>query len=74
MYSGAGFDKERDLFEEVVQLRHENKRKDEEIQSLKQKLNEAYEFMKRFMIEEVTLFEKFMQVVKEKVRDFAGIR
>lgn len=74
MYSGAGSDREHDLFEEVVQLRYENERKDGEIRGLKQKLNEAYEFMKRFMIGEITLFEKFMQGVKEKVRDFVGIR
>ena len=53
---------------------YENEKKDEEIRSLKQKLNEAYEFMKWFMIGEITLFEKFMQGVKEKVRDFVGIR
>ena len=74
VYSGAGSDREHDLFEEVVQLRYENEKKDGEILSLKQKLNEAYEFMKRFMIGEVTLFEKFMQGMKEKVRDFVGIR
>lgn len=50
MYSGAGSEREHDLFEEVVQLRYENERKDGEIRSLKQKLNEAYEFMKRLMI------------------------
>ncbi|BCK01325.1 hypothetical protein bsdcttw_43650 [Anaerocolumna chitinilytica] len=60
MYSGAGSDKEHDLFEEVVQLRYENEKKDGEIRSLKQKLNDAYEFVKRFMIGEMTLFEKFM--------------
>ncbi len=74
MYSGDGSDREHDLFEEVVQLRYENEQKDGEIRSLKQKLNDSYEFMKRFMIGEVTLFEKFMQRVKEKVRGFAGIR
>jgi hypothetical protein len=74
MYSGAGSDREHDLFEEVLQLRYENERKEGEIKSLKLKLNDAYEFMKRFIIGEVTLFEKFMQGVKEKVRDFVGIR
>lgn len=60
MYSGAGSDRKQVLFEEVVQLRYENERKDGEIRSLKQKLNDVYEFMKRFMIGEVTLLEKFM--------------
>ena len=54
------------MVEEVVQLRYEKKKG--EIRSLKQKLSDAYEFMKRFMIGEVTLFEKFMQGVEEKVR------
>ena len=60
MYSGAGSDREHDLFEEVV-LRYESEKKDGEIRRLKQILNETYEFMKRFMIGEVTLFDKFMQ-------------
>lgn len=72
MYSGAGSEKEHDLFEEVVQLRYENERKDGEIRSLKQKLNDAYEFMKRFMIGEVTLFEKFMQGGEGKGKRFCG--
>ena len=63
MYSGSVSDREHNLFEEVVQLQYE-----------KQKLNDAYEFMKRFMIVQITLFEKFIQRVEEKVRDFVVIR
>lgn len=34
MYSGAGSDREHDLFEEVVHHRYENEQKDREIRSL----------------------------------------
>lgn len=61
IYNGAGSDREHVLFEEVVRLRYESEKKDGEIWTLKQKMNEAYEFMKRFVIGEVALFEKFMQ-------------
>jgi len=74
MYNCTGSEREHNLFEEVVRLRYENEKKNGEIRTLKQRLNEAYEFVKRFVIGEVTFFEKFMDVVKEKVRDIVGVR
>lgn len=61
MYNGSGSVRKYGLFEEVAQLRYENKKKDREIRSSKQMLNEAYEIIKRFVIGGMTLFEKFMQ-------------
>ena len=41
----------------------------EENQSLKDKLEKAYEFMKQFVIGGMNLLEKFLEWIGEKVRD-----
>lgn len=39
-------DKEYNLFEELVKLQYENKKRDGEVLTLKQKLNDVYKFIK----------------------------
>lgn len=41
----------------------------EENQSLKDKLEKAYEFMKQFVIGGINLLEQFMEWIGEKVKD-----
>ena len=41
----------------------------EENQSLKDKLEKAYEFMKQFVIGGMNLLEKFLEWIGEKVKD-----
>ena len=57
------------LKEQVIELRYQNTVLKEENQSLKEKLNQAYEFMKQFVIEGMNLLEKFKLWIGEKVRD-----
>ena len=57
------------LKEQVIELRYQNMVLKEENQSLKEKLNQAYEFMKQFVIEGMNLLEKFKLWIGEKVRD-----
>lgn len=60
------------LKEEVINLRYENRQLKEENLRLKTKLEKAYEFMKQFVIEGRSLFDKFMEWIGEKVRDVRG--
>lgn len=69
MYVGSNTtDKEKDMFEEIVQLRYENAKKDDEIKTLKQRLNQTYDFMKQFTIGGINMLEKFLQSIGERVQ------
>lgn len=57
------------LKEQVIELRYQNMVLKDENQTLKEKLNQAYEFMKQFVIEGMNMLEKFKIWVGEKVRD-----
>ena len=57
------------LKEQVIELRYQNMVLKDENQTLKEKLNQAYEFMKQFVIEGMNMLEKFMLWIGEKVRD-----
>lgn len=57
------------LKEQVIELRYQNQMLWEENQSLKDKLEKAYEFMKQFVIGGMNLLEKFLEWIGEKVRD-----
>ena len=57
------------LKEQVIELRYQNQMLQEENQSLKDKLEKAYEFMKQFVIGGMNLLEKFLEWIGEKVKD-----
>ena len=57
------------LKEHVIELRYQNQILREENQSLKDKLEKAYEFMKQFVIGVMNLLEKFWEWIGEKVKD-----
>ena len=57
------------LKEQVIELRYQNQVLREENQSLKDKLEKAYEFMKQFVIGGMNLQEKFLEWIGEKVKD-----
>ncbi len=57
------------LKEQVIELRYQNHMLQEENRTLKDRLEKAYEFMKRFVIGGMNLLEKFMEWIGEKVRD-----
>lgn len=57
------------LKEEVIRLRYENRNLKDENKGLREKLEKAYEFMKKYVIEGKTLFDKFLEWLGEKVRD-----
>ena len=58
------------LKEEVIQLRYENQNLKAENKGLREKLDKAYEFMKKFAIEGRSMLDKFLEWIGEKVRDF----
>lgn len=60
------------LKEEVIRLRYENQNLKEENKGLREKLDKVYEFMKKFMIEGKSMFDKFLEWIGEKVRDGRG--
>lgn len=60
------------LKEQVIELRYQNHVLKEENRTLKDKLEQAYEFMKQFVIDGMNLLEKFMDWIGEKVRDVRG--
>lgn len=62
-------DGEEYLKEQVIELRYQNMVLKDENQTLKEKLNQAYEFMKQFVIEGMNMLEKFKLWIGEKVRD-----
>lgn len=74
-YAGMnGADRQYEMCEEIVQLRYDNEKKDNEIKTLKQKLNQAYEFMKQFTIGGINMLEKFLHSIGERVQQMvAGI-
>ena len=57
------------LKEEVIQLRYENQNLKAENKRLREKLDKAYDFMKKFMIEGRSMLDKFLEWIGEKVRD-----
>ena len=62
------------LKEQVIELRYQNQILWEENQSLKDKLEKAYEFMKQSVIGGMNLLEKFLEWIGEKVKDVGGGR
>lgn len=75
LYAGmSGSDRQYEMFEEIVQLRYDNEKKDNEIKTLKQRLNQAYEFMKQFTIGGINMLEKFLQSVGERVQKMVAGR
>lgn len=75
LYAGmSGSDRQYEMFEEIVQLRYDNEKKNNEIKTLKQRLNQAYEFMKQFTIGGINMLEKFLQSVGERVQKMVAGR
>lgn len=60
------------LKEEVIRLRYENQNLKEESKGLREKLDKAYEFMKKFVIEGRSMLDKFLEWIGEKIRDGRG--
>jgi len=54
----------------VIQLRYENQNLKAENKGLREKLDKAYEFMRKFMSEGRSMLDKFLEWIGEKVRDF----
>lgn len=74
-YAGMnGAERQYEMFEEIVHLRHENAKKDDEIRTLKQKLNQAYDFMKQFTIGGINMLERFLQSIGERVQQMVSGR
>lgn len=57
------------LKEQVIELSYQNQMLREEKRCLKDKLEKAYELMKQFVIGEMNLLEKFLEWIREKVKD-----
>lgn len=60
------------LREEVIRLRYENQNLKAENKGLREILDKAYEFMKKFVIEGKSMLDKFFEWIGEKVRDVRG--
>lgn len=60
------------LKEEVIRLRYENQNLKEENKGLREKLDKAYEFMKKFVVEGKSMLDKFLEWIGEKVREGRG--
>lgn len=60
------------LKEEVIRLRDENQNLKKENKGLREKLDKAYEFMKKFVIEGRSMFDKFLEWIGEKIREGRG--
>lgn len=60
------------LKEEIIRLRYENQNLKEENKWLKEKLDKACEFMKKFVIKGKSMLDKFLEWIGEKVRDGRG--
>lgn len=60
------------LKEEVIRLRYENQNLKKENKGLREKLDKAYEFMKKFVIEGRSMFDKFLEWIGEKIREGRG--
>lgn len=60
------------LKEEVIRLRYENQNLKAENKGLREKLDKAYEFMKKFVIEGKSMLDKFLEWIGEKVKDVRG--
>lgn len=53
----------------MIELRYQNQMLREDNQSLKDKLEKVYEFMKQFVIGGMNLLEKFFEWIGERVKD-----
>lgn len=53
----------------MIELRYQNQMLREENQSLKDKLEKVYKFMKQFVIGGMNLLEKFFEWIGERVKD-----
>lgn len=71
-FSNCGSEREQKLFDTVVDLKYENQQLKAENQTLRSKLNQAYEFMKQFAIGGVSMLEKFLEQIGEKVQQMMG--
>lgn len=60
------------LKEEVIQLRYENQNLKAENKGLREKLDKAYEFMRKFTIKGRSMLDKFLEWIGEKVREGRG--
>lgn len=58
--------------EEVIRLKYENQNLKEENKGLREKLDKAYEFMKKFVIEGRSMLDKFLEWIGEKIREGRG--
>lgn len=54
----------------MIQLRYENQNLKAENKGLREKLDKAYEFMRKFMSEGRSMLDNFLEWIGEKVRDF----
>ena len=60
------------MFDDMIQLKRENMILKDENRTLKEKLQKAYDFMKRFTINGLNMLERFLESVGEKVHSFSG--
>lgn len=75
LYTGMNSDdRQCEMFEEIIHLRYDNERKDDEIKILKQKLNQAYDFMKQFTINGINMLEQFLHSIGERVQQMVSGR
>ena len=59
------------MFDDMLQLKRENMMLKDENRTLKEKLQKAYDFMKRFTINGLNMLEHFLESVGEKVQSFS---
>ena len=59
------------MFDDMLLLKHENMILKNENRTLKEKLQKAYDFMKRFTINGLNMLESFLEYIGEKVRVFS---
>ncbi len=59
------------MFDDMLLLKHENMILKNENRTLKEKLQKAYDFMKRFTINGLNMLESFLESIGEKARVFS---
>lgn len=59
------------MFDDMLRLKRENMILKDENRTLKEKLQKAYDFMKRFTINGLNLLERFWESVWERVQSFS---
>lgn len=65
-YAYKSSERERQATDELIHLRYENTKKDKEIRTLKQKLENVYEFMKSIIVDKETVYSKFTRAMRNK--------